>query len=46
LRVTEANTPGFMMLKNDPDFVRVMHFLWETMALRGELDACVTKWLK
>ena len=44
--LTKANTLGFMLQKDDADFVRVMNFLWETLALRGELDACVNKWLK
>jgi cyclohexadienyl dehydratase len=44
--LTKANTLGFMLQKDDADFVRVMNFLWETLALRGELDECVNKWLK
>jgi cyclohexadienyl dehydratase len=44
--LTKANTLGFMLQKDDADFVRIMNFLWETLALRGELDECVNKWLK
>ena len=44
--LTKANTLGFMIQNNDPDFVRIMNFLWETMELRGELEACTAKWLK
>lgn len=44
--LTKANTLGFMMPKDDSDFVRVMNFLWETADLRGDLDACAAKWLQ
>jgi cyclohexadienyl dehydratase len=44
--LTKANTLGFMLPKDDADFVRVMNFLWETLVLRGEMDECVNKWLR
>ncbi len=44
--LTKTNTLGFMIKTDDPDFVRVMRFLWENLALRGELDACTAKWLR
>ena len=44
--LTAANTLGFMIQNDDPDFVRVMNFLWATRELRGEMEECQAKWLK
>ncbi len=44
--LTKPNTLGFMLQNDDPDFVRVMNFLWETLALRGDLAQAETKWLQ
>ncbi|MDR2945587.1 MAG: transporter substrate-binding domain-containing protein [Candidatus Adiutrix sp.] len=44
--LTPANTLGFMIQSDDPDFVRMMDFLWVTRELRGEMTANQAKWLK
>jgi len=44
--LTPANSLGFMIQNDDPDFVRMMNFLWETRELRGEMEECRVKWLK
>jgi cyclohexadienyl dehydratase len=37
---------GFILPLDDPDFTRVMNFVWNLLDLRGELDKCAEKWLK
>ncbi len=44
--LTQTNTLGFMLQKDDPDFVRVMNFAWNLLELRGELKKCEARWLK
>ena len=44
--LTRIAYKGFMLQTDDPDFVRVMKFVWDELKLRGELDKCAEKWLK
>ncbi len=44
--LTKANMLGFMIQKDDPDFVRVMNFTWGLLDMRGEIKNCEKKWLK
>lgn len=44
--LTPLNFKGFMLQKDDADFVRVMNYLWNLMELRGELSTITAKWLK
>ncbi len=44
--LTPANTLGFMIQDDDPDFVRMMNFLWNLRELRGEMAAAQGQWLK
>ncbi|GHS99846.1 cyclohexadienyl dehydratase [Synergistales bacterium] len=37
---------GYMLQNDDPDYVRVMKFVWGEIQLRGELKAAEDKWLK
>ncbi|MDR1731317.1 MAG: transporter substrate-binding domain-containing protein [Synergistaceae bacterium] len=44
--LTPTSFMGFMLPLDDPDYIRVMKFVWNELALRGELDLCAQKWLK
>lgn len=44
--LTSVNYMGFMLQKDDPDFVRVMNYLWNLMDLRGELRQLDAKWIQ
>ncbi len=44
--LTPLSFKGFMLQKDDPDFVRVMRFLWDELRLRGDLERCGNLWLK
>ena len=44
--LTPIGHQGFMLQTDDPDFVRVMNFVWNELKLRGELDKCAEKWLR
>jgi cyclohexadienyl dehydratase len=37
---------GYMLQNDDPDYVRVMKFIWDELQLRGELKTVEEKWLK
>ncbi|MDR2528101.1 MAG: transporter substrate-binding domain-containing protein [Synergistaceae bacterium] len=37
---------GFMLQTDDPEFVRVMRFIWRELESRGELAKCADTWLK
>jgi cyclohexadienyl dehydratase len=37
---------GFMLPLNDPDFIRVVKFVWTELELRGELAKSAEKWLR
>jgi cyclohexadienyl dehydratase len=37
---------GYMLQNDDPDYVRVMKFVWDELQLRGELKTVEDKWLK
>ena len=37
---------GFLIQKDDPDFLRVMNYLWNDAKLRGDLEMLSGKWLK
>ena len=44
--LSRVNTLGFMLQKDDPDFVRVMRFTWGLLEMRGELAECEARWLR
>jgi cyclohexadienyl dehydratase len=44
--LTPVACKGFMLQTDDPDFVRVMKFVWEELQLRGELKKAEDRWLK
>lgn len=44
--LTKISFMGFFIQKDDPDFLRVMHYLWNDAKLRGDLDRLFDKWLK
>lgn len=44
--LTPVNYMGFMIQKDDPDYVRLMNFLWNLLDLRGELGQSADAWLK
>ena len=44
--LTKISFMGFFIQKDDPDFLRVMHYLWNDARLRGDLDRLFDKWLK
>ncbi|MDR1831920.1 MAG: transporter substrate-binding domain-containing protein [Fusobacteriaceae bacterium] len=44
--LTPINKLGFMIQKDDPDYVRVLNFLWDLLETRGELQKAADKWLK
>ena len=43
--LTPLNYKGFMLQKDDADFVRVMNYTWDLMARRGELAKITEKWM-
>lgn len=44
--LTPVNYMGFLIQKDDPDYVRVMNFVWNLLGLRGELKQSADTWLK
>jgi cyclohexadienyl dehydratase len=44
--LTKISFMGFFIQKDDPDFLRVMHYLWNDAKLRGDLDKLFDRWLK
>lgn len=36
---------GFMLPVDDPDYTRVMNYLWDLLDRRGELKSIEAKWL-
>ncbi|MBP6562446.1 MAG: transporter substrate-binding domain-containing protein [Neisseriaceae bacterium] len=44
--LTKVNTLGFMLQKDDPDFVRTMHFVWGLLDSQGALQKTSEQWLK
>ena len=44
--LTPKNYMGFMLPKDDADYVRVMLFVWDLLDKRGELQTINDKWLK
>lgn len=44
--LTPKNYMGFMLPKDDADYVRVMSFVWDQLDKRGELQSTANKWLK
>lgn len=44
--LTPAACKGFMLQIDDPDFVRVMKFIWSDLELRGDLKKAEDRWLK
>ncbi|MDL2313999.1 transporter substrate-binding domain-containing protein [Desulfovibrio sp. OttesenSCG-928-C14] len=44
--LTPINFKGFMLQKDDRDFVRVMNYLWDLLERRGKLAEAKAKWLE
>lgn len=44
--LTKISFMGFFVQKDDPDFLRVMNYLWGDALLRGDLDKLSAKWLR
>lgn len=44
--LTPKNYLGFLMPADDPDFVRVMNFVWDLLDERDVLDEAEDRWLK
>lgn len=44
--LTKISFMGFFIQKDDSDFLRVMHYLWNDARLRGDLDKLFNTWLK
>jgi len=44
--LTPVNYMGFMLQKDDPDYVRLMNFVWDLLGRRGELGKSADAWLK
>lgn len=44
--LTRLSFMGFFIQRDDPDFLRVMHYLWDNAKLRGDLDGLFNKWLR
>jgi cyclohexadienyl dehydratase len=44
--LTPTSFMGFILPLGDPDFIRVMNFVWTLLDMRGELDKCAEKWLR
>lgn len=43
--LTPVNYMGFMLPVDDPDYTRVMNYLWDLLDRRGELKSIEAKWL-
>ena len=43
--LTPRNYMGFMLPKDDADYTRTMHFLWNLIDLRGDLKEMTQHWL-
>jgi cyclohexadienyl dehydratase len=44
--LTPINKLGFMVQKDDDDFVRLLNFTWDLLETREEIDKAYDKWLK
>lgn len=44
--LTKISYMGFMLRDDDPQYVKVMNFIWNDAKMRGDLDALFEKWLK
>lgn len=44
--LTKISYMGFMLRDDDPQFLKVMNFIWNDAKLRGDLDVLFEKWLK
>jgi cyclohexadienyl dehydratase len=44
--LTPVAYKGFMLQTDDPEFVRVVKFIWDELQLSGDLAKCAEKWLK
>ena len=44
--LTPPNTLGFLLPKDDADYGRVMHFVWELLQQRGVVKNAAQKWLQ
>lgn len=44
--LTKISFMGFLIQKDDPDFLRVMNYLWNDAKLRGDLEQLFEKWLR
>jgi cyclohexadienyl dehydratase len=44
--LTKKSFIGFMIQQDDPQFTKIMNFLWIDAKLRGDLDVLFDKWLK
>lgn len=44
--LTKVNTLGFMLQKDDADFVRTMNFIWELLDKQGGIQQVTNEWLK
>ncbi len=44
--LTKISFMGFLIQKDDPDFLRVMNYLWNDAKLRRDLDVLAKKWLQ
>jgi cyclohexadienyl dehydratase len=44
--LTPPNTLGFLLPKDDADYGRVMHFVWELLEQRGVVKGAAQKWLQ
>jgi cyclohexadienyl dehydratase len=44
--LTKISFMGFMIQQDDPQFTKIMNYLWNDAKLRGDLDVLFDKWLK
>ena len=44
--LTKISFMGFMIQQDDPQFTKIMNYLWNDAKLRGDLDVIFDKWLK
>jgi len=44
--LTPPRTLGFLLPKDDADYSRVMHFVWDLLEQRGVVKQAGQKWLK
>ncbi len=44
--LTKISFMGFFIQQDDPEFLKIMHYLWNDAKLRGDLDVLFAKWLK